>query len=43
VAGGLLEAFELDAPVRLLGVGIGSLSRDAGEGDAAQERLGLIA
>jgi DNA polymerase-4 len=37
----LLEAFALDAPVRLLGVGVGALSRDAAERDPAQERLEL--
>jgi DNA polymerase-4 len=31
VARGLLDAFELDAPVRLLGVGVSALNREAGE------------
>jgi DNA polymerase-4 len=43
VARSLLDAFELDAPVRLLGVGVAGLARDAGEHqpreDAGQERL----
>jgi DNA polymerase-4 len=43
VAQDLLEAFALDAPVRLLGVGVGALSRDPAEGDAEQERLELTA
>lgn len=42
VARGLLDGFELDAPVRLLGVGVGSLARDAAKADAAQEHLELI-
>jgi DNA polymerase-4 len=42
VAHGLLEAFEPDAPVRLLGVGLGSLSLDAARPDPDQERLGLV-
>jgi DNA polymerase IV len=37
----LLEAFELDAPVRLLGIGLGSLTRDVDEHEAGQERLEL--
>jgi DNA polymerase-4 len=41
VARGLLDGFDLDAPVRLLGVGVGSLSRDARDSDASQERLEL--
>jgi DNA polymerase IV len=43
VAQDLLEAFALDAPVRLIGVGLGALSRDAAEGDPEQERLELTA
>jgi DNA polymerase-4 len=43
VAHALLDAFELDAPVRLLGVGVAGLARDAGEhasgGDPGQARL----
>ncbi len=37
VARGLLERFELDAPVRLIGVGVAGLARDGGnESDPAQ-------
>jgi DNA polymerase-4 len=44
VAHELLAAFERDAPVRLLGVGIASLSREAPEeDDARQGRLELTA
>jgi DNA polymerase IV len=43
VARELLGAFERDAPVRLLGVGIASFVRDAGEPEAGQERLELTA
>ena len=44
VAHALLAAFERDAPVRLLGVGIASLTRDAPEeDDAGQARLELTA
>jgi DNA polymerase-4 len=42
VARGLLDGFELDAPVRLLGVGVGSLARDAAKAPAAQEHLELV-
>jgi nucleotidyltransferase/DNA polymerase involved in DNA repair len=44
VARGLLERFELDAPVRLIGVGISSLEAESGgvpEDAAAQETLAL--
>jgi DNA polymerase-4 len=41
VARELLAAFERDAPVRLLGVGLGALTRDAEEAEAGQERLDL--
>jgi DNA polymerase IV len=41
VVRGLLGGFALDAPVRLLGVGVGALCRDAGERDPPQERLEL--
>jgi nucleotidyltransferase/DNA polymerase involved in DNA repair len=43
VAGELLDAFDRDAPVRLLGVGIASLLRDAGGEEAGQARLELTA
>lgn len=43
VAHELLDAFERDAPVRLLGVGIASLTRDTPEEDAGQARLELTA
>jgi DNA polymerase-4 len=43
VAHELLDAFERDAPVRLLGVGISSLEKDAAEANADQERLELPA
>jgi DNA polymerase-4 len=43
VAHELLEAFERDAPVRLIGVGIASLEKDATETDSEQERLELSA
>lgn len=42
VARELLAAFERDAPVRLIGVGVASLIRDAGAG-SDQERLELMA
>jgi DNA polymerase-4 len=41
VAHELLEGFERDAPVRLLGVGLASLARDVAEDAPAQERLEL--
>jgi DNA polymerase-4 len=41
VARELLGAFERDAPVRLLGVGVASLVRDAAPSAAPQERLEL--
>lgn len=43
VAHELLDAFERDAPVRLLGVGIASLVNDAAETETGQERLELPA
>jgi nucleotidyltransferase/DNA polymerase involved in DNA repair len=43
VAHELLAAFERDAPVRLLGVGIASLERDATETNPGQDRLELSA
>jgi DNA polymerase IV len=43
VAHELLDAFERDAPVRLLGVGIASLEKDAAESESDQERLELPA
>ena len=43
VAHELLAAFERDAPVRLLGVGVASLSREEDETEPGQERLELIA
>jgi DNA polymerase-4 len=43
VAHDLLDAFERDAPVRLLGVGIASLEHDAPETDPGQDRLELSA
>jgi DNA polymerase IV len=42
VARGLLDAFELDAPVRLLGAGVAALSRDEEAGANGQERLELV-
>ena len=42
VARGLLDAFELDAPVRLIGVGVAALTRDPDEGATGQARLELI-
>jgi DNA polymerase-4 len=39
----LLDAFERDAPVRLVGVGLSSLEKDAVEDDPGQERLELPA
>jgi DNA polymerase-4 len=41
VARELFGAFERDAPVRLLGVGVGSLVRDARASQPPQERLEL--
>jgi nucleotidyltransferase/DNA polymerase involved in DNA repair len=43
VARELLKAFERDAPVRLLGVGIASLTKDILEDETAQARLELTA
>jgi DNA polymerase-4 len=43
VAHELLDAFERDAPVRLLGVGIASLEKDEIETESGQERLELPA
>jgi DNA polymerase-4 len=43
VARELLEAFERDAPVRLLGVGVASLERDPADADSGQEPLELMA
>ena len=42
VALGLLDAFELEAPVRLIGVGVAALTRDSDEGATGQVRLELI-
>jgi DNA polymerase-4 len=41
-ARGLLDAFDLDAPVRLLGVGVATLTREAKAGVPGQERLELV-
>jgi nucleotidyltransferase/DNA polymerase involved in DNA repair len=43
IARELLDAFDRDAPVRLLGVGIASLTRDVAKDDAGQARLELTA
>ncbi len=43
IARDLLDGFERDAPVRLLGVGIASLIRDEGADEPGQERLELTA
>ena len=43
VAHELLDAFERDAPVRLLGVGIASLEKDVAETESGQHRLELSA
>jgi DNA polymerase-4 len=43
VAHELLHAFERDAPVRLLGVGVASLEKDEVESESGQERLELSA
>lgn len=43
IARELLDAFDRDAPVRLLGVGIASLTRDVANEEAGQARLELTA
>jgi nucleotidyltransferase/DNA polymerase involved in DNA repair len=43
IARELLDAFDRDAPVRLLGVGIASLARDIADDDGDQARLELTA